>query len=215
LMDENGKWIKKRVTLLEDSTKVVLASGVGPTWPAYGPTLFPQTAFADYNVPWLSAPATWELSEEKVDLVTAVGKFRFYRPEFDWQNQSNPLYGIERDLTLYGLRVSPINVYRAIPWSWALDWVTNTGDYIQRCSDAEIDSVASEYLYCMRHQVIKRTYKTTIPMINPGPITLTFERIVSTKQRGEGNSPYGFSLSLANLTPRQLTIAGALGILRL
>lgn len=119
-----------------------------------------------------------------------------------------------RYMTLYGLRVNPSNIYKAIPWSWALDWISNAGDYVDQLTDIWSDSIAAEYFYVMHHLRVTRTLTITLPFVSGG-VTFVFHRYYDCKQRLEASGPYGFSLSWDNLSPRQLAIAGALGISRM
>jgi hypothetical protein len=159
---------------------------------------------------------TWEVTEEIQSHAYAVGRFRYYLPEFD---ASKPEYfsawntGM-RQLTLYGMRVSPSNVYRAIPWTWAIDWVTNVGDHVDFLSDMATDSVACDYLFVMQHVTKTMKVHQILPFKFSGLQELTFSRVIETKQRQKGGGPYGFSLTWDQLTPRQVAIAGALGIRR-
>jgi hypothetical protein len=211
LTRENGQWIRRKRLMYENSTgPVLLGSGTGVK-------LFPNSSFDSPFAPWFppGSPSTWRVTEEVITKVYTVGRWRYYRPEFD---KTNPKYSgimnnMKRQMTLYGARISPSNIYKATPWTWAIDWVSNFGDQIDRANDMLVDSVACQYLYVMQHQQRVRKFYQCLPFTS-GTVLLEFSRVIETKQRREGLSPYGFSLSLANLTPRQLAIAGALGISR-
>lgn len=211
LTRENGQWIKRRRLLFEASTSPVT---IGE---ANGVKLFPNGSFDSPTAPWFppGSPSRWKVTEEIITQIYSVGRWRYYRPEFD---KTNPKYkgimgNLNRQMTLYGARISPSNIYKATPWSWAIDWVSNFGDQVDRANDALLDSVACKYLYVMQHQLRVRRFYQYLPFIS-GTVLLEFTRVIETKQRRENLSPYGFSLSLANLTPRQIAIAGALGISR-
>jgi hypothetical protein len=47
-----------------------------------------------------------------------------------------------------------------------------------------------------------------------GPVTLQFQRVLSTKQRELADSPYGFNVPWKDLSLRQWAILGAIGISR-
>jgi hypothetical protein len=211
LSRENGQWIRRKRLMYENSTSPVT---LGAGW---GVKLFPNSSFDSPFAPWFppGSPAEWKVTEEIQTKVYSVGRWRYYRPEFD---RTDPKYhgiinDLKRQMTLYGMRISPSNIYKATPWSWAIDWVSNFGDQIDRANSALVDSVACQYLYVMQHQQRVRKFYQTLPFTS-GTVSLEFTRVIETKQRREGLSPYGFSLSLANLTPRQIAIAGALGISR-
>lgn len=211
LTRENGQWIRRGVSLVDESWGGHLASGNGVK-------LFPTAVFdTPFNPKWFNPGVipTWSLSEIVTRRVWAVGRYRYYRPEFDAADPGHlsRINDLRRQISLYGLRISPSNIYKATPWTWAIDWVSNFGDQVDRANDALVDSIAAKYLFVMQRIETKRRFVQTIPFVS-GHITLTFDRIIETKQRRGALSPYGFSLSLANLTPRQLAIAGALGVSR-
>lgn len=209
LTAENGRWIRKRVTLAEEKSYVFRSwtQGVG---------LFPNTSFTSSFAPWLPLSETyWTVFDEVTTSIKASGRFRYYRPEFDATkpDYSSALNNVARQMSLYGVRVSPSNIYKATPWTWAIDWFSNVGDYVDRANDYLVDSITAQYLYLMQHQTIRRVFMQVLPF-NTGTVVLRFERLIDTKQRTEASSPYGFSLSWDQLTPRQVAIAGALGISR-
>lgn len=209
LTDENGQWIRRRITLKDETQSSVVGTGSGLK-------LFPNTSFSSpFGSPWLVGSPTWQVREELTTRIYAVGKYRYYRPEFDRTDpdHSSAINDMKRQATLYGLRISPSNVYKATPWTWAIDWVSNFGDQVDKANDMLVDSIAAKYLFVMQAQIRTRVFTQYIPFVS-GPVTLQFTRVIETKQRREGLSPFGFSLSLANLTPRQLAIAGALGVSR-
>jgi hypothetical protein len=207
LSRENGQWVKRRFPLKEETTRVKLASGTGVK-------VYPMGEFA-VTPPWFSSgnPARWELFEEIETSIWVSGKWRYYRPEFDRTkaDYNSAMSNAGRQLTLYGFRVSPTNVYRATPWTWAADWFTNVGDYVEHVNDVLIDSIANKYLYVMQHVTKKRIFKQIMPFLNT-TVSLEFSRIIETKQRQEGSSPYGFNLTVGTLTGRQMAIIGALGL---
>lgn len=205
LSSQNGRPVRKRVTILEESTDGVIATGLG----------CPISVASIPNVGYLSGPSTWELRESTIRRVTGVGKFTFYRPEFDVQlpTHNSALGRIERAMTIYGLRISPSNIYKATPWTWALDWFTSMGDYVDHLTDVHQDSVSALYCYVMQHLIRRRTFIQTVNWLS-GPQTLTFTREIETKQREPANSPFGFDLAWEGLSPRQIAIAAALGITR-
>jgi hypothetical protein len=213
LTDENGQWIRNRATL-KGGDPVVTDMGTGT-----GFFLFPNTSFFDnsqiFDRGWMSGNPTYHVWEEESSSVVAVGKFRYYRPEFDRNDPGylSRMYALQRRLDLYGLRINPSNVYKATPWTWAADWISDAGRYVDRVNDYLVDSVACKYLYITERKTKTRHYSVSVPF---GNVTLNAEwkMVLSTHDRAEGSSPYGFDLTLANLTPRQLAIAGALGLTR-
>jgi hypothetical protein len=206
LSDENGKSLRKRVPVTTGTTVEQVASGTGQL---FTPIWLPGDYFRSGSQP------TWTVMETKTTTTWASGKFRYYRPEFD---RSLPDYlsgwnEARRQMDLYGLRISPSNLYNIVPWSWAVDWVSNARDYLDRASDYLMDGITAEYFYVMQHVTVQRSYINILPLVS-GDLILEARKTVEIKERREGSSPFGLTLSWDNLTPRQLGIAGALGLSR-
>jgi hypothetical protein len=156
---------------------------------------------------------TWELWEIKEDLLIASSKWTYYNPFFDASvsGYETTLSGIRRYLTLFGLRATPSNIWRATPWTWLIDWFSNLGDLIDQMSDYAVDEVVCWYMFVTRIQKVTRRFVQILPFKDPGPLSLVWEKIYSSKERVNNMSPYGFHLAWDDLTPRQLMILAALG----
>lgn len=200
----NGKPTRRRSLLVDTKTEVRMASG----------TQCIITPALDSH--FFSTTPTWEVVEEVQTLVTASGKYSFYRPEFDTSlNEFNSLWNqMQRNLMLYGLRISPSNVYRATPWTWLIDWFSNVGDHVDLITDMSVDSVVNHYLYLSHRRQTVRKFRQILPFRQTGTMTLEWQKVIDAKQRVESGSPYGFSLSWDDLTPRQLAILAALKLSR-
>jgi hypothetical protein len=203
---ENNRWIHRRATLLDDYQETLLASDVGMRVEPAG----------DYVSILLDGTPRWEVWERKASMITTSGVFKYYRPEFD---ATLPDYGsafntVQRQLTMYGARISPSNIYKAVPWTWLIDWFTDFGSVIDRAQDWALDSIVAKYLFLMRHETREVILKQYMPFKSGGARTLEFRRLTDVKIRRESDSPYGFGLSWDGLSPRQLAILAALGISR-
>jgi hypothetical protein len=211
LSKENGQWVRRRSTLINTSLdeKVPGWSGTGihNVWPL---TTSPA------NDTWVGTPS-WEYRHKVQTVATAVGSFRYYLPEFD---VSSPEWGglgvVRRSLALFGARVNPYHIYQAVPWSWLVDWLTPVGHDLQVLQDQVSDNLVAKYLYTTLHSISTVEFQQYVPFnsASGGPRTLTWSRILETKERKEAGSPFGFGLSWDDLSPKQLMILGALGILR-
>jgi len=199
---DNGRWVRRKVTLGDNTTFRLLNAGTGVS-------LSPGLA-NDY----FESTPKWELYESERTHVYAVGRFKYYRPEFDVpEGQLDVWNAVMQAITMSGLRPTPSNVYQAVPWSWAIDWMSNIGQHVDYYSDVWADSLACEYFFVMQHRVVTRKFRQTLPFPT-GLKVLEFDRVIDSKQRQSGLGPYGYSLTWDQLTPRQLAIAGALGISR-
>jgi hypothetical protein len=116
---------------------------------------------------------------------------------------------------LYGLNVTPGDVYAAMPWSWLIDWFTNAGDIISNLDAGVSDRMIMDYAYVMGTQrnFLRATctgaFKAT-PDGGDAVATAVLEQGWVTKRRISA-TPFGFGVTEDSLTPGQLSILGALG----
>jgi len=209
----NDQWKVYRRTLLDDLSETKITSGTG--------RVFEPVLFYDH----LLRPGTsiqWELREQIMTHVTSVGRFKWHNSLFDknpgWED--GPLFAnnsawdnVQRQMTMYGLRVSPSNIWRATPWTWLVDWGLGIGRNIDRLQEQLIDGVVSQYLYLMHHKTKRLELRVLLPL-KSGDVNLTWYRTIDTKQRKEAGSPYGFDSPWESLSPMRLAILAALGISR-
>jgi hypothetical protein len=115
---------------------------------------------------------------------------------------------------LYGLRVTPDLLYKLAPWSWALDWVTNTGDIIHNWSAFQNDGLVMQYGYVMETKSQTLSYCCSNVGFVGNPLkTLTQVIRKETKCRRRA-TPYGFGLNSSGFSLKQWSIIAALGISR-
>lgn len=207
LARDNGQWIKRIRTDKTISSETLLS-----TWNGYRirPVTYPISTI------YTTGPAQARLIERYTTYIWYEGRFKYYRPEFDWtkgRDNSWPA-SIRRHMTLYGARISPSIIYQATPWSWLADWFTNVGDTIQRASDWAFDGMVSKYMYLMHHHLRELILQQDI-YVQGELKTLEWSRFCDIKRRVNANSHYGFNLSPDALTGRQLSILGALGLSRI
>jgi hypothetical protein len=114
---------------------------------------------------------------------------------------------------LLGISLTPETLWNLAPWSWAADWFANTGDILSNISDTVTDGLVMPYGYIMVHTIVTDTYMPTSSDLIGGMSSNVFSVVTETKQR-RGANPFGFGLNWDNLSPFQLSIAGALGLSR-
>lgn len=115
---------------------------------------------------------------------------------------------------LLGARINPEVLWELTPWSWAIDWFANTGDIMTNISALSRDSLVLKWGYVMREHRITDTYSLDGIGIKPnltGPFVQSFTTVSKKRRKA---TPYGFGLSFAGFTTRQLAIIGALGLSR-
>jgi hypothetical protein len=114
---------------------------------------------------------------------------------------------------LFGLELSPDTLWNAAPWTWAIDWVSNTGDVISNISDWATDGLVMKWGYVMEHTISKLTYT-----FDRKPRIYGFDGYASPLvvfvelKRRKRATPFGFGMSWNSFSPRQLAIAAALGL---
>jgi hypothetical protein len=135
-------------------------------------------------------------------------------------------YGSDAD-KLYGLTLSPDVLWNLTPWSWAVDWFTNTGDLIHNVTNFAMAGLVMRYGYMMEETIstysvewddapfngirdIRATPKQYYPLFGgSGSRGL----VTTTKSRVPAN-PFGFGVGWEGLSPTQLAITAAIGITR-
>jgi hypothetical protein len=115
---------------------------------------------------------------------------------------------------VFGATPSPETIWNLAPWSWAVDWFSNTGAVISNLQDYATSGLVMRYGYVMEKSTTKYTYTLTKsgrnnPRVGMQPLILVRE----TKVRRKAN-PFGFGLTWDGLSPFQMSIAAALGITR-
>jgi len=138
------------------------------------------------------------------------GAFTFDVPNQDdsWQRALG--YGSDADI-LFGASLNPELLWNLTPWSWAVDWFSNTGDVINNISNYVRAGQVMSYGYIMEENY-SYTRLSMTSSGSPGiPAPGSIERYSLSKVREQAN-PFGFGLTSGDLSPTQLAIAAALGL---
>jgi len=115
---------------------------------------------------------------------------------------------------LFNLSLSPDVLWNLTPWSWAVDWFTNTGDVLAYASDVISQGLVMQYGYLMEHTINKVTYSLEGATYRGYPLKVPSATLVTeTKSRTKAN-PFGFGITWNGLSPFQASILAALGISR-
>jgi hypothetical protein len=135
-------------------------------------------------------------------------------------------FGSEAD-AVYGLNLDPEVLWELTPWSWAVDWFTNTGDVIHNVSAFAAAGLVMRYGFMMYE-----THESHHTEWSDGPFyhnSGTWDKPkLSSKYEGAGSrgvfrttksrspaNPFGFGIGWEDLSPTQLAITAAIGITRL
>jgi len=161
-------------------------------------------------------PGHVRTSTQSTETVWGSARFRVWLPggprDIAWKRQMLA--------ALYGFRPTPSVIYKAIPWSWLVDWFGNVGHVIHNM-DSDIGArTAADYCYVMREIKTTGTKSATVRMYpyhniaNPQTITATSTWTTGSKARSKGD-PFGWNTNQNSLNGVQLSILGALGLSRL
>jgi len=116
---------------------------------------------------------------------------------------------------LLGLELTPETIWNLAPWSWAVDWVSNTGDIISNLQSWTRDGMVLAYGYVMAHTKCTDTYyfvgDTGLRQKHVRPCII--QLVSETKQR-RAATPFGFGLKDGDFSLRQKAIIAALGLSR-
>jgi hypothetical protein len=169
-------------------------------------------------------PGNSELSRDmprgNVNLTVETVRRKWFSGAFTYHLPHGNDYrgGMSRDALLakklLGLSLTPDTLWNLTPWSWAVDWFSNTGDVISNMTDWATDGLVLRYGYMMEQSTVKHTYTITDSgLIDRNIHVPPISYVTETKVRRRAN-PFGFGVSWDGLSPRQLSIAAALGLSR-
>jgi len=148
----------------------------------------------------------------RTDRIWFSGAFRYHLASTDSQ------WGrIERTsqlmAKLLGARLDAEALWAAMPWSWLVDWFSDTGDIISNATHQILDGQLLQYGYVMCHSIQHSTFTTKGLVTTRGQAIgdLTTAFVSQRKQRIKA-TPYGFGLNPDSFSPQQWAILGALGM---
>jgi hypothetical protein len=139
-----------------------------------------------------------------------VGAFTYDVPSQSDSWQKALGYGSRADI-LYGASLNPSLLWNLAPWSWAVDWFSNTGDVINNISNYVRAGQIMRYGYMMEESISSLTLSMSSSGWKNLPAPRPFKREIVSKVRVAAN-PYGFGISIGDLSTQQVLIAAALGI---
>jgi hypothetical protein len=137
------------------------------------------------------------------------GAFRYHiRPQaYEWLEKAADFNRI------FGVLPTPKTLYELTPWSWFADWFSSGGDVMQNISTLGRDGLYMRYGYVMA-QSTETVTKTWRGSFNGSVIRTSVTTTKTVKQR-QYATPFGFGLTLNEISPSQGAILTALGLSRL
>lgn len=198
LKRDNGQWVKREGTVIEESNDSLI--GEWP-YPVHNP-LLSSHFYPAY--PYLGHSIATRHYERKIWF---SARFRYYIPDIgsvNWNRKAKRL--------LFGGSVNPALLWEATPWSWLIDWTSNVGDVIANLDNGLAENLTAKYAYLMGTTTVVGKISSNMATSPPSNLEWIFD--VQEKVREQAN-PFGFGLTWDNLTLRQWSILGALGLDRL
>lgn len=168
--------------------------------------VYPWGSYVDsYNF----APGTLTVRTVKERKFWFKGGYTYFFPKQEgWHRKVAELEKV------YGVIPDAADIYQLTPWSWAVDWVSNTGDLVQNLTSFSQDGLVLRFGYIMCHTTVKVTETWNGLAAYEGlakPLRLTCQWRYESKQRQKA-TPYGFGLDTDGFNTRQKAIIAALGI---
>jgi len=201
---DSGKTVRRRYNFPEqrEVTETTIATGAR-CW-------LPQS-----NTYWFGDPEG--RVTKTVETVTRrwfSGAFTYHLPSGSDTRSKMERYTLEAD-KLFGILPTPETLWELAPWSWAVDWFSNTGDVVSNLTDWAIYGLVMRYGYMMEHTIVKHTYSYEGPSGYQGleGFVQPFSLVREVKKRRKAN-PFGFGVTWEGLSPTQGLIAAALGLTR-
>jgi hypothetical protein len=209
LLRNNGRPVRRRIPLdnnhSEDDYDVLDTHTESP--PGFSnPTLVSQGYGSEFSI---------TTSSRFKKRIWAAGQFRYWLP--DQGSLTDSQYQTMLIRRLFGLTPTPLYIYRAMPWSWLLDWFSNVGNNISNMNLQVVERLICDYAFVMRSVELAAECHVSGPIhIGQGryqtvTATTTNSRIVKERV---GASPFGFQIDEGSLSPFQLSILASLGAQR-
>lgn len=203
LLRNQGKWIPRDCNLRDLKVRND-SNGWNGNWASFQQSL--TTSF------YREQPQnTWNTYQ--TDRIWASAQFRFFLP--------TPPPGVKLDLVVrralqgfHSIRMHEL--YRAIPWTWLVDWCFNTSKVLENIDVGVADRLAARRFYIMREQTLS-AYVSSRGNLRSRSGGYTLAVASGTYQRKLATRVQGFPFYPANpnqLTDTQWAILGALGASR-
>jgi hypothetical protein len=180
--------------------------------------LFPstETSASTVNGAYVDAILAYHLvanvtCQSKVDEWFS-GSFKYHIPKpVDFDSKVG-YYSAEASKIL-GLELTPEVVWNLAPWSWAIDWFSNTGDVIHNISRLGKDGLVMRYGYEMYRMESSRQVIAVGNRPETDGFSSSYKKTEKVQMRWAA-TPYGFGLTFNGLSDQQKAIVIALGLSR-
>jgi len=207
LLKDNGKPVNRRINGIKSEEKSLISEhrgGFPPLYPAFVTQCYGSNSDTLIRKESIKRTREW-FSGQFVYWLPPKGNM----PDWEWRR-----WMIAR---LYGLNVTPGAVYKAIPWSWLVDWFSTAGDAVANMDAGVTARTISNYAYVMGHQedIIRTTVTGSFMTSDTSSTLVTAVRDYGYDiKRRTAASPFGFNFLNKDLDPTQLQILAAIGATR-
>jgi hypothetical protein len=208
LVRENGKYIRRRATVQDDSTVTEKETVYGFPWAnVFGAPVYSGSGRTVHTVQTRTTTKVW-----------FSGSFRYYVPDI-----GSSLWTARATAALFGALPTPELLWEVLPWSWLIDWFSNVGDVVSNASNNAVDNLTMRYSFIMKHVTTSVTATSVVwadassTSANRWPAAArTLQSVYQTdsKVRVGGGNPFGLDVKLESLSWHQLGILAALGLSR-
>lgn len=118
-----------------------------------------------------------------------------------------------------GARVTPAQVYAAIPWSWLVSYFADCKYFLAAVSPGVGDRTVVEYAYIMDNWYAEAhsvgDQRVSINSAGNTRRITAYRKLIHTQKARVGASIFGWGLKQSDLTPFQIAVMGALGASKL
>jgi hypothetical protein len=198
-----GRPVRRRVEMLNTKTVTTGNTAVGGSYT----DPLPSSKF-------LGAGGTRRWRQEVHTRVWFSGCFIYNLPVPD-SAMDKLWYHVKLADRLLGITPTPDKIWELTPWSWFVDWFTNTGDILSNLRMFLFDGLVMQYGYVMQETKVTRTctLEDNCTTVNGNKITAvtTIEHVAQKRRQA---NPFGFGLTWDGLSPYQISILAALGMTR-
>lgn len=215
LIRDNGKPVRRRTRLRDTSvakTHTAFTNGYNGGTNVY---LTPSSVTQSH---WFGTGMGSITVVKNSSETWAEGRFRYILPPRPRDPEGSRGWNRRMYRYIMGGRITPSNLYQAMPWSWLVDYFTDLGHFIKATSSGVADRLIADYAYLMQTQQWVLTTYATMGIYEQGGIQKTVTaggQNIRTVKRRVTASPFGWGISQGDLSPMQLSILGALGLSRL
>jgi hypothetical protein len=203
---DSGKLVRRRNSFPPETEKktTVFANAVSPYYS-------PSSSTLDDGLASEGQVIREEVTTRKVWF---SGAFTYYVPPRSNDQTDDMARGFIWARKSLGLGFSPDAVWNLLPWSWAVDWFSSTGDVLKNLDSWILYNQVLAYGYVMEEVSTTFTYTFIGPtgfksQAIPSVVVLTRESKTRIKA-----TPYGFGLTWDGLSTFQKSIIAALGLNR-